>query len=916
MTERASHSVRREIDCDLTSAEMLAHFRSDAHPFALIGEWAGGGAIVGSEPTLKRCPPASFDDVFCMPPPGHEETCQPRADGFGGGWVGYLGFGLSNEFHALPPAPGPPRRLPLWWFGFYDHLLRLDPRSGQWFFEALVTAGRSELIERRYAEISARIRGRPQSPPRPYECGEFMVTPSPGRHAEAVARAVEYISCGDIFQANICLRLEADYTGDPIDFFIQGIRQLSPPYAAFLFPGPGAVASFSPELFLRRHGPNVLTKPIKGTCRRSAEPRQAERERAQLQQSIKNRAENIMIVDLMRNDLSRVCEPGTVVVPRLVAAEPHPGVWHLVSDVRGKLADGVTDAELLRATLPPGSITGAPKVRAMEVIHELESVPREVYTGAVGYRSPIAGMEFSVAIRTFEFHDGKVFLGAGGGIVADSDPATEYEECLLKAGPLIAAVAGLAAAGRPRPHPDARRLALAPRPASGVFTSLRVTRGAGPGLDRHLLRLADSARTVFGKPLPGRFHAQLQDCLSAGGSGRLRITVFPAGGTLAATVELLPLDEAPAPVTLHPVEAVALGAHKWADRRMLTHLAATTGPDPGAQVLLIDADGGLLETDRANIFAVVDGILRTPAADGRILPGITRSAVLSEAHSQSLAVAVGRLTIPELRSASEVFVTNSVRGVIPVSGLAPGRVAWPRGPVTEGIAALLQSRLENRLYGQPEKWHRARANGSLASRRAGNRALVVLIDNYDSFTYNLAHMLVPHSTVEVVRNDEVPVAEIAGLRPAGIVISPGPCTPKEAGISVDVVRQLGGTIPILGVCLGHQAIAAAYGAKVVRTAPVHGKTAIIEHDGAGIFRGLPTAFEAARYHSLLVADDALPACLSVTARTGHGLIMAIRHRSHPVNGVQFHPESILTTHGKVLIENFMRSVRAMSLPAR
>ena len=157
-----------------------------------------------------------------------------------------------------------------------------------------------------------------------------------------------------------------------------------------------------------------------------------------------------MIVDLMRNDLSRACVAGSVEVPRLLHAEAHPGVWHLVSDVRGSLDPQSSDGDLIRATFPPGSVTGAPKIRALEIIHELEAVPREIYTGAVGYRSPVAGLELNVAIRTFEFCDGRMWLGAGGGIVADSLADDEFRECLLKAGPLIRAAGGALPAGQPR----------------------------------------------------------------------------------------------------------------------------------------------------------------------------------------------------------------------------------------------------------------------------------------------------------------------------------------------------------------------------------------------------------------------------------------------------------------------------------
>ncbi len=156
-----------------------------------------------------------------------------------------------------------------------------------------------------------------------------------------------------------------------------------------------------------------------------------------------------MIVDLMRNDLSRVCLPGTIEVPALLRAEPHPGVWHLVSDVTGTLAPGTGDQDLVAATFPPGSVTGAPKVRALEIIHELEPAPREAYTGAIGYRSPVAGLELNVAIRTFEFRQSRVWLGSGGGVTARSDPDGEFQECLLKARPLIQAIGGTLA-GRAR----------------------------------------------------------------------------------------------------------------------------------------------------------------------------------------------------------------------------------------------------------------------------------------------------------------------------------------------------------------------------------------------------------------------------------------------------------------------------------
>ncbi|MFQ5881697.1 MAG: anthranilate synthase component II [Candidatus Methylomirabilales bacterium] len=185
--------------------------------------------------------------------------------------------------------------------------------------------------------------------------------------------------------------------------------------------------------------------------------------------------------------------------------------------------------------------------------------------------------------------------------------------------------------------------------------------------------------------------------------------------------------------------------------------------------------------------------------------------------------------------------------------------------------------------------------------------MILVIDNYDSFTYNLVQYLGElGEKVRVVRNDKITLDEAEGLRPARIVISPGPCTPKEAGISCRLICHFAGRTPILGVCLGHQCIGAAFGGKVVRAGRLmHGKTSMINHDGRTLFRHLPNPFEATRYHSLLVEREALPSCLEVSAGTAEGEIMGLRHRNYQVEGVQFHPESILTAVGKDLLRNFL-----------
>jgi anthranilate synthase/aminodeoxychorismate synthase-like glutamine amidotransferase len=189
--------------------------------------------------------------------------------------------------------------------------------------------------------------------------------------------------------------------------------------------------------------------------------------------------------------------------------------------------------------------------------------------------------------------------------------------------------------------------------------------------------------------------------------------------------------------------------------------------------------------------------------------------------------------------------------------------------------------------------------------------MVFVLDNYDSFTYNLVQYLGElGAEVEVRRNDQVSVAEVEALRPERILISPGPCTPTEAGISVELIRHFAGKIPVLGVCLGHQALGEAFGGKIVRAKNLmHGKTSRVEHDGRTIFKGLETPMTATRYHSLIVAEDSLPAELEISAHTverdGTRVIMGLRHRKFPVEGVQFHPESVLTDQGKKLVKNFL-----------
>jgi para-aminobenzoate synthetase/4-amino-4-deoxychorismate lyase len=462
---------------------------------------------------------------------------------------------------------------------------------------------------------------------------------------------------------------------------------------------------------------------------------------------------------------------------------------------------------------------------------------------------------------------------------------------------------------------SAASAALLPRPAAGVFSSLLVTDGTTRGLAAHLARLEASVRDLYGKDLPASLTADLERCLKARPSGRLRITVRPVGGPLQATVEVVPVPVAepsggPATVTLRPVTlAGGIGAYKYRDRRLLAELAAQAQTGPDQHVLLTDETGELLETDRANVFAVMDGVLLTPPADGRLLPGTTRAAVLRAAHAHGIRTGQKPLTLDELAEASEVFVTNAVVGVLPVTAVETVHRTWRPGPVAATLAAALAARPADAPSAPAAGPRLARpyAGGSARAASPSAPPLVILIDNYDSFTWNLAHMLdTAGARVEVVRNDEVTASQVIEAGPAGVVISPGPCAPAEAGISVAAVTacaQAG--VPLLGICLGHQAIGVAFGAQVVKAPrPVHGKAFPVTHRGRGVLAGLPNPFQATRYHSLILDEATLPPDLAVTARTD-GIVMAVSHRRRPVEGVQFHPESILTTHGSAIIASFV-----------
>jgi para-aminobenzoate synthetase/4-amino-4-deoxychorismate lyase len=463
--------ARTPLSCSLGPQQVLGLMAVEPMPFALSGSWAGGGAIIGCRPLVVAGPHSDpFTVIDALPQLADSPARPERAAGtparaehaVGGGWFGWLGYRLGARIETLPPGPLRPIPVPEFHLAYYDHLLRLAP-DGQWWFEALASPRREDELAARLREIRALLGTRPGAVTRGFAAPSALTLPGGAAtdHLSAVRACRERIVAGEIFQANICLRLQTEWKGSATDLFAQALGRLSPPYGAVFCTPAADVVSFSPELFLRRRGDRVITAPIKGTIRRDRDPVSADAALADLISSAKDAAEHVMIVDLMRNDLGRVCAYGSIRAPRTPTAEAHPGLWHLVSRVSGQLRAGTGNGELLRATFPPGSVTGAPKVQAMHVIAELERSAREVYTGAIGFSSPVAGLELSVAIRTLELSDGRLWIGAGGGIVADSDPRGELEEALTKARPIAAAIGSGVAAPRAGRRPVGNRAAYA-----------------------------------------------------------------------------------------------------------------------------------------------------------------------------------------------------------------------------------------------------------------------------------------------------------------------------------------------------------------------------------------------------------------------------------------------------------------------
>jgi len=535
-----------------------------------------------------------------------EEVEQAAA---GGLWAaGFLSYEAAPEFdpafRVRPPDGGVAGRCPLAWFAIF--------------------------AERRFVP-TPRAEGT-------YALDPWEPTVTAADYAAAVADIRERIAAGDTYQVNYSLRLRSRLTGDPRSFYADLARAQRGAWSAYVDTGPLVVASASPELFFAMEGDHLTSRPMKGTAPRgrwAAEDRdQADR----LARSAKERAENLMIVDLIRNDMGRVASVGSVAVPALFEAEQYDTLWQMTSTVECRLREGMRLADVFAALFPCGSVTGAPKVSTMEIIAGLETSPRGPYCGAIGYLAPGGRRAaFNVAIRTavIDTASGEAEYGTGGGVTWDSTAEAEHAEAFVKA-----------------------KVLTERRPSFDLLETIRHDEAGYWGLGRHLARLHESAVYFGFNHHNADVHGALERAAAASGDvpSRVRLTLSEDG---IANATVTPLEPGPEPVRLAtdhvPVDpADPLLYHKTTYR---ARYEERLGRHPGADdVVLVNPAGEVTETTVGNIVALIDGTWCTPPLDCGCLPGVFRERLLAEGGAVER-----RLTPADLRAAEGLAVVNSVR---------------------------------------------------------------------------------------------------------------------------------------------------------------------------------------------------------------------------------------------------------------
>lgn len=541
------------------------------------------------------------------------------------GFLAYeLGYVLEPRLAKLMPQH---RRVPLLWFGVYGGPdVMTSKEVADWLAE--------HTLSHTY---------------------EFTnVTHAWGRedYLARFQRVQEMIRAGDIYQLNLTFKARFSLSGSPLAFYRDMRQRQRVAYGGIVDTGSATVLSASPELFIEQHGRVIETRPMKGTASRAGRPDADIEQRRVLATDVKQRAENLMIVDLMRNDLGRIAEIGSVSVTDLFTVETFRTLHQMTSGVRATLKQGIGLRELLEAIFPPGSVTGAPKIRAMELIAEYESEPRGVYCGAIGYIGPGDGPErapgakslFNVAIRSpVVFRDGSGEMGIGSGVVYDSEGEKEYAECLLKL----------------------KFLTDPPKSFELIETLLYDGANGYVLLARHVERLSASAK-YFGFPYDGAaVSAALHSAVQARGQERLRVRLLLAeDGRLTVTAVPQP-EQAPGTVMRYVISPTRLTSgdpflyHKTTRRELYDREWQHFHDEQGAdEVIYLNEKGELAEGSRTSIFLARDGILLTPPLEAGLLPGTLRAELIASGRARE-----ARLTLADIEG-GKVLLGNSVRGLV------------------------------------------------------------------------------------------------------------------------------------------------------------------------------------------------------------------------------------------------------------
>lgn len=535
-----------------------------------------------------------------------------RSGLFLAGWCSYeLGYSFEPRLRDLMPGN---RRSPLLWFGCFDTVERFDPAD----------------LDAYWAE---------QAPPRPLE--DLVFGWDAKAHLEKTHRVLDLIRAGDVYQVNLTFPVHFRFDGDPLDLYA-ALRAAQPAaHGGIVMTGEMSLLSVSPELFVETKAGLATTRPMKGTAARGADAEADARAALLLQNDPKQRAENLMIVDLLRNDLSRISSIGSVEVPELFTVETYPTLHTLTSTVTSRLEPGVTALELIRAMFPCGSVTGAPKIRAMQIIRALEEAPRGVYTGSIGMISPNHDLRFNVAIRTATlFANGEGVYGVGGGIVADSAPSAEYEECKLKARVLTDLAEDF-----------------------GLIETLRwSSRDGYPRLELHLDRLARSARLLgfsFDDDAAREQLRRLARDWDVAADQRVRIELRRSG-TIELTCSPL-VAGADGPMTVAVAARRAdpgdpfLG-HKTTKRAVYEAALAEAQAQGADEAMFLNRHGFVTETTRGSVFVQAGGTLLTPALHHGLLPGVLRRELIEAGQARG-----ADLRLEDIAGAERWFVGSSLR---------------------------------------------------------------------------------------------------------------------------------------------------------------------------------------------------------------------------------------------------------------